>query len=64
MGHASNCLNTPPSWYSHFQLIPGDAIDESKEIACVASVSLRGSSRKLGQEQKRRSYHWNIPGFC
>ena len=25
----------------------------SQEVACVASVSSRGSSRKLGQEQKK-----------
>ena len=29
------------------------------EVACVASVSSRGSSRKLGQEQKK-----NQPFFC
>ena len=31
----------------------------SRKLACVASVSSRGSSRKLGQEQKNKK-----PFFC
>ena len=36
----------------------------TKSVACVASVSSRGSSRKLGQEQKKKKINNSIGNAC
>ena len=42
----------PPMKFSELFVLNYTVITVTIEVACVASVSSRGSSRKLGQEQK------------
>ena len=38
-----------------WKIIPNQALSQYGGLACIASVSSRGLSRKLGQEQKKKN---------
>ena len=49
------CVEEDQAWGRDGQVFIGwDAVKVNNTIACIASVSSRGSSRKLGQEQKKK----------
>ena len=57
MGHSKTALDERQSVNKgefRFPILNFSGSFSTAEVACVASVSSRGSSRKLGQEQKKK----------